>query len=95
MAIPTSLDEVLVQAQTDFANAVGMEGKRLRLDILVPGLNEQVFLCLRYRLYVAVAATNLPGIPLYVAVAATNLRDIPGALWHDCRRYTNGETHNR
>lgn len=41
-AIPTSLDEVLVQAQTDFANAVGMEGKRLRLDILVPGLNEQI-----------------------------------------------------
>jgi len=42
VAIPTSLDEVLVQAQTDFANAVGMEGKRLRLDILVPGLNEQI-----------------------------------------------------
>jgi len=81
VAIPTSLDEVLVQAQADFANAVGMEGKRLRLDILVPGLNEQVFLCLRYQ--------------LYAAVAATNQRDIPGALWHDCRRYTNDETHNR
>ena len=36
------MDEVLVQAQTDFAAAAALEGKRLRLDILVPGLNEQI-----------------------------------------------------
>lgn len=40
--VPTSLDTVLIQAQTDFATAVAMESTRLRLDILVPGLNEQI-----------------------------------------------------
>ena len=42
LQVPTSLDEVLVQAQTDFAAATALGTKRLRLDILVPGLNEQV-----------------------------------------------------
>jgi hypothetical protein len=41
-AVPTSLDEVLNQAQMDFVSAIAMDEKRLRLDILVPGLNEQV-----------------------------------------------------
>lgn len=40
--VPTSMDEVLIQAQTDFAAATALEAKRLRVDILVPGLNEQV-----------------------------------------------------
>jgi len=40
--VPVSLDEVLVQAQADFAAAVAAESPRLRLDILVPGLNEQI-----------------------------------------------------
>ena len=44
--IPTSLDEVLIQAQTDFASAVAVGAKRLRLDILIPGLNEQVCECM-------------------------------------------------
>jgi hypothetical protein len=40
--VPTSMDEVLIQAQTDFAAATALEARRLRVDILVPGLNEQV-----------------------------------------------------
>jgi len=40
--VPTSLDEVLIQAQTDFAAAAAMGVKRLRVEILTPGLNEQI-----------------------------------------------------
>jgi hypothetical protein len=70
---------VLVQAQADFAAAVATESPRLRLDILVPGLNEQI----ESRFPFDSAMLTEVTLRLADAIAPLRVRHLPALLsWH-------------